>query len=85
MDMVDSALKTLGLALLKYDKTFGTYAHGKSLRNSFAAVFGRFFLVRLGLNTFHLETYPKINNFKEPLQVTSSNDTYEIILDQAKK
>ena len=24
MDMVDSALKTLGLALLKYDKTFGT-------------------------------------------------------------
>ena len=26
MDMVDSALKTLGLALLKYDKTFGTYA-----------------------------------------------------------
>ena len=27
MDMVDSALKTLDLALLKYDKSFGTYAH----------------------------------------------------------
>ena len=28
MDMVDSALKTLGLTLLKYDKSFGTLEQG---------------------------------------------------------
>ena len=38
MDMVDSALKTLDVALLKYDKSFGTLAQGKYLRTSFDPV-----------------------------------------------
>ena len=38
MDMVDSALKTLDVALLKYDKSFGTLEEGKYLRTSFDPV-----------------------------------------------
>ena len=49
MDMVDSALKTLDLTLLKYDKSFGTLAQGKCLRTSFDGVLRRFFLVRYRL------------------------------------
>ena len=46
MDMVDSALKTLDLTLLKYDKSFGTLAQRRCLRTGFDGVLRGFFLVR---------------------------------------
>ena len=48
MDMVDSALKTLDLTLLKYDKSFDTLAPGECLRTGFDGVLRRFFVVRGG-------------------------------------
>ena len=46
MDMVDSALKTLDLTLLKYDKSFGTLAQGKCFRTGFDGVLRAIFVVR---------------------------------------